>query len=143
MCKQRGFLKINFLVALCGTFGSLYFSEVMHFPPCTLCWYQRIFLYPLAFIFGVAVWTEDCGYRKYAFPIATLGLAISVYHNLLYYGAISEALAPCTEGVSCSSKQLELLGFITIPLLSMISFLLTTALIAADSKNTKGLLNEK
>jgi disulfide bond formation protein DsbB len=136
-------LRVNFLVSLLGTFGSLYFSEVMKLPPCALCWYQRIFLYPLLFIFGVALWTEDSNYRKYAFPIALVGLVISIYHNLLYYGVVSEALAPCTQGVSCSSKQLELFGFITIPLLSMMSFLIVTALIAADSRRHERILNEK
>lgn len=140
---MNGFLRINFLLALFGTLGSLYFSEVMHFPPCVLCWYQRIFFYPLALVFGSAVWTQDRGYRKYAFPIVIMGLAISTYHNLLYYGFISEALTPCTQGVSCSSKQLELFGFITIPLLSMLSFVLMAALIVADSRRMKGLSNEK
>ena len=140
---MRNFLKINFLISLFGTFGSLYFSEVMRFPPCTLCWYQRVFFYPLVFIFGVAMWTEDKGYRKYALPMALFGLAIALYHNLLYYGVISEALAPCTQDVSCSTKQLELFGFITIPLLSMMGFLITTALLAVDTNDHERTLNEK
>ncbi len=115
-------LRINFLNSLMGSLGSLYFSEVMRFPPCALCWYQRIFLYPLVFIFGVALFTEDSGYRKYAFPLALIGFLISIYHNLLYFGFITEALAPCTQGVSCSSKQLQLFGFVTIPLLSLLMF---------------------
>jgi len=141
--STSGFLKFNFLAALAGTFGSLFFSEVMHFPPCTLCWYQRIFLYPLVFIFGVAIWKQDGEYKKYALPIAIAGLATSIYHNLLYYGFISEALAPCTQDVSCSSKQLELLGFITIPLLSMVGFLIIVALIGMDSKKHGRVLSEK
>lgn len=128
---------MNFVVSLVGTFGSLFFSEVMRFPPCALCWYQRIFLYPLILIFGVAVWTDDAGYRKYAFPVAVVGLLIAVYHNLLYYGLIAEALAPCTQGASCSSKQLELFGFITIPLLSMVGFLVIVALLVLDAKKVR------
>lgn len=115
--------KITFLVALIGSLGSLYFSEVMSFPPCTLCWYQRICLYPIVILMAVALWTEDLNYRKYVYSFAGLGLAIAAYHNLLYYGFISEALSPCTQGVSCSTKQLELMGFITIPLLSLVGFL--------------------
>lgn len=128
-------LQINFLAALTGTLGSLYFSEAMKFPPCALCWYQRIFLYPLVFIFGAALWTNDRGYKKYALPLALVGLAIAIYHNLLYFGVITEALAPCTQGVSCSSKQLELFGFITIPLLSFLGFLFICVITAFD-KNT-------
>lgn len=136
---QGLYLKLNFLIALLGTLGSLYFSEVMRFPPCVLCWYQRIFLYPLVFIFAVAVWSEDRSYRKYALPLALTGLAIGLYHNLIYYGVISEALTPCTQGISCSSKQLELFGFITIPFLSMMGFLMTTFLILLDSGKRKDL----
>ena len=89
------------------------------------------------------MWTEDKGYRKYALPMALFGLAIALYHNLLYYGVISEALAPCTQDVSCSTKQLELFGFITIPLLSMMGFLITTALLAVDTNDHERTLNEK
>ena len=126
------YLRINFLLALIATLGSLYFSEVLKFPPCVLCWYQRICIYPLVLIFGAALWTEDKGYKPYALPLLVVGLLISGYHNLVYYGFISEALTPCTQGVSCSSRQLELFGIITIPLLSLISFTAGIALVVAD-----------
>lgn len=134
---MNSYLKLSFLISLLGTSGSLYFSEIMRFPPCALCWYQRIFLYPLVFIFGVAIWTGDDSYRKYALPLAALGLLISLYHNLLYYGLIEEALAPCTQGVSCSAKQLELFGIITIPLLSLSGFLIIVALVALDTRRAR------
>ncbi len=127
-------LKLNFLVAVSGTLGSLYFSEVMKFPPCALCWYQRIALYPLVVIFGVAIWTEDQKYRIYALPLSLIGLAIGVYHNLIYYGFIAPELTPCTAGASCSAKQLELFGFITIPLLSLIGFALITTLMLIPNR---------
>jgi disulfide bond formation protein DsbB len=115
-------LNLNFLIALSGTLGSLYFSEILKFPPCNLCWYQRICLYPLVFIYGAAIWTGDTGYRKYSVPLIAAGLCLSVYHNLLYYDFVSTPLIPCTKEVSCSAKQLELFGFITIPLMSLLSF---------------------
>ncbi len=136
-------LQINFLMVLAGTFGSLYFSEVMKYAPCTLCWYQRICLYPLVFILGVALWTEDSTYRKYALPLALTGLGIAIYHNLLYFGVISEELTLCTQGVSCSSKQLEVFGFLTIPLLSLAGFALNTVLIVFDRRSQKEFLGEK
>ena len=142
-CIMSVLLKVNFLVTLLGATGSLYFSEVMRFTPCVLCWYQRVFLFPLVVIFGAAIWTQDSSYRKYAFPIAIIGTLISIYHNLIYYGLISEALTPCTQGVSCSSKQLELFGFITIPLLSMLSFFIVVALIAIDIIKHERQENEK
>jgi disulfide bond formation protein DsbB len=128
-------LHINFVLVLIGTLGSLYFSEVMKFPPCTLCWYQRVCLYPLVFILGAAIWTSDRHYKRYVLPVVFVGLAIAIYHNLLYFGFISEALAPCTQGLSCSAKQLELFGFITIPLMSLAAFVTTLVLTWLDKTN--------
>jgi disulfide bond formation protein DsbB len=116
------YLRFNFAVALIATFGSLFFSDVLGYPPCLLCWYQRIAMYPLALIFLVALWTQDSGYRKYTLPLAIIGLSIAVYHNLLYYGFLPDSVTPCQQGVSCTSKQVEWLGFVTIPLLSLLSF---------------------
>lgn len=132
-----GALKINFLIVLSGLLGSLYFSEVLGFPPCVLCWYQRIFLYPLAFIFAVAIWTGDLGYKKYALPLAIFGLAIAVYHNLLYFGVLDEGLSPCTKDLSCITKQIEWFGFLTIPLLSLLSFSLTILLVGLDNNSRR------
>ena len=115
--------KINFLIVLFGVAGSLYFSEVMGFPPCVLCWYQRILLYPLLMIYAVSLWTNDGKYQKYVLPFIALGILVAGYHNLLYYGILSESIAPCVAGVSCTTIQLELLGFITIPLMSLLCFL--------------------
>ena len=81
-------------------------------------------MYPLVFILGAALWTEDRNYLKYVMPLATVGLAISSYHVLLYYGWIEDSIIPCSTGVSCTTKQIELLGFLTIPLLSWMSFIL-------------------
>jgi disulfide bond formation protein DsbB len=139
----RLLLRLAFLAAIFGTVGSLFFSEVLRFPPCTLCWYQRIFLFPLVAILGTAIWTEDSGYAKYALPLACIGLLISVYHNLIYYGLISEALSPCTQNLSCSAKQLELFGFVTIPLLSLICFLVLALTIALEFRCRKGNYDEK
>lgn len=112
------------LIALIGTVGSLFFSEVMQLPPCALCWYQRIALYPLVPIIGTGILLRDFARVKYyALPLCVAGLAIAIYHNLLYYGVIPETIAPCTEGVSCTARQLDLFGFITIPLMSLAGFI--------------------
>jgi len=109
-------------IALVATVGSLFFSEVMQLPPCVLCWYQRIAMYPLVVIIGVGIISRDQRMKSYALPICLIGLAISIYHNLLYYGLIPESITPCTEGISCTSRQIEWLGFITIPLLALTAF---------------------
>ena len=113
---------LAWLIALLATVGSLFFSEVMQLPPCVLCWYQRIATYPLVLIIGVGIILRDSRMKFYALPFCFIGLVISIYHNLLYYGVIPESITPCTEGVPCNAVQIEWLGFITIPLMGLAAF---------------------
>lgn len=115
-------LFVAWVQASVATFGSLYFSEVMNLLPCVLCWYQRIFMYPLAILLAVGIWRRNSEIHLYALPLSVVGLGISIYHNLLYYGVIPEAIQPCTSGVSCTTRQIEWLGFITIPLMALTAF---------------------
>jgi disulfide bond formation protein DsbB len=121
-------LKFLFLIALAATLGSLYFGEILKYPPCTLCWYQRICMYPLVVIFGAAIWSSDSGFLKYSLLLSITGLLIASYHNLLYYGIIPDNITPCSQGVSCTTKQIEMFGFLTIPLMSWICFLALNAM---------------
>ncbi|HKX84955.1 MAG TPA: disulfide oxidoreductase, partial [Pyrinomonadaceae bacterium] len=111
-------------ISLLAVVGSLFFSEIMQLPPCVLCWYQRIAMYPLVLIIGTGIILRDVRMKSYALPLCLLGLAVSIYHNLLYYGAIPTELAPCTEGVPCNAVQIEWFGFITIPLMGLASFVI-------------------
>lgn len=113
---------LAWVIALLSTVGSLFFSEVMGLPPCVLCWYQRIAMYPLVLIIAVGILTRDGRMRAYALPLALAGLGLAVYHNLLYYGVVPESLTPCSEGASCTERQIEWLGFVTIPLMGLASF---------------------
>lgn len=131
----------SFLVATIATLGSLFFSDVMHFVPCSLCWYQRIFMYPLFFIFLINLLYPDNKLFKYAFPLVTIGLVLSIYHNLLMFGIISEDLAPCVQGVPCSTRYIDFFGFITIPFLSFISYSILFCLLIILKKGNY--LNEK
>jgi len=120
---RRGILPyLAWVIALVATVGSLFFSEVMGLPPCVLCWYQRIAMYPLVVIIGSGVVMQDSRMKYYALPLCLSGLVISIYHNLLYYGIVSESIIPCTAGISCTSRQIEWLGFITIPLMALAAF---------------------
>jgi disulfide bond formation protein DsbB len=109
-------------IALTGMAGSLFFSEIMQLPPCVLCWYQRIAMYPLVVIIAIGIAARDPRVKIYALPLSAIGLAIAVYHTLLYFGCIPESIAPCTEGVPCNAVQIEWLGFITIPLMGLAAF---------------------
>jgi disulfide bond formation protein DsbB len=119
---KENYLQFGLLVSAVSTAGSLIFSEILKFPPCVLCWYQRIFMYPLVAIFAIGIWKKDKNTTYFALPLAVIGFIIAVYHNLLYYKIIPESAAPCTLGISCTTKQIEWLGFITIPFLSLTAF---------------------
>ena len=110
------------LISCLSMGGSLFFSEVMEFPPCILCWYQRIAMYPLVAIFMVGLFPLSKEVFKYSAPFVALGWLIALWHNLLHLGIIKEDLSPCREGVSCSTVYINWMGFITIPLLSFVAF---------------------
>lgn len=111
-----------FASVLIAMLGSLYFSEIANFPPCVLCWYQRITMYPLVVIIGFAIYKKSRDMLLPAFVLAAVGWVISIYHNLLYYEILPEAAAPCLAGVSCTTKFIEWFGFVTIPFLAFAGF---------------------
>ncbi len=111
-------------VALVGMLGSIYASNILHWLPCNLCWYQRIFLYPLVLIIGIGILRKSDDLEYYVLPFSILGGLVALYHELIQIGIIPEKLLPCTYGVSCTTKYINLYGFITIPLLSLAAFIL-------------------
>ena len=131
-------LFVVWLVSLVATLGSLFFSEVMSLPPCVLCWYQRICMYPLVVVSTIGLVWRDTNSIRYAWPLAAGGLVVAVYHNLLYYHLIADSITPCTQGVSCTSRQIEWLGFITIPLMSLVAFLIIAGSLLVASRRLKG-----
>ena len=134
--KSLTFIFFAFLISLVATFGSLFFSEIMNFIPCSLCWYQRIFMYPLVFLFAINLLFPDDKIFKYSISLAVFGWIISIYHNLLMFGIIPEKLSPCIQGVPCSTQYINWLGFINIPLLSFFAYT-TILILLLKIKNTK------
>lgn len=122
-------------VSLFSLTGSLFFSEVMKLPPCVLCWYQRILMYPLVAVIGVGLLRKDRGLVFYVLPLSLLGTLVALYHNLLYYHILPENIAPCTAGVSCTTRLIEIFGFVTIPLLSLTAFIMISILTFLHHKN--------
>ena len=110
------------VVSVVATLGSLFFSDVMGLPPCVLCWYQRVCMYPLVVIATVALITRDRRATRYAWPFGIAGLVVSSYHSLLYYAVLPANIAPCATGVSCTERKIEWFGVVTIPLLSVAAF---------------------
>ena len=113
---------LSFLVATIATLGSLFFSEIMQFVPCSMCWYQRIFMYPLVLIFLINLLYPDRFIFKYAMPLVITGWLFSFYHNLLMFKIIPESVVPCVQGVPCSTVYINWFGFITIPFLSFMAY---------------------
>ncbi len=129
---QRDWMLIflSWLLATSGMLGSLFFSEVMDLAPCVLCWWQRIFMYPLVVILLLGLYPLDRKVVRYSLPLAVIGLGFGIYHYLLYSGYIPKNLAPCGEGPSCTEVNLELFGFITIPMLAIIAYSVIIALLS-------------
>jgi disulfide bond formation protein DsbB len=119
------------VVASMSTLGALFFSEIMELPPCVLCWYQRIFMFPLVLLLPVGLFPFDARVVLYALPLALAGWLVSLFQVLLVVGLIPEAIRPCTQGVPCSEVQIQWLGFVNIPLLSFIAFSTMNALLIA------------
>ncbi len=128
---------VSWLIAAISTLGSLFFSEVMDLVPCVLCWYQRIFIFPLAFILFIGLFPLDKNVVRYALPIAITGLLFTIYHCLLFYGFIPEKMQPCSQGVSCSDDGMVLFGFLPIPLLSLAAFIMIIILLLSARKLTR------
>ncbi|MBI3633594.1 MAG: disulfide bond formation protein B [Candidatus Vogelbacteria bacterium] len=132
--QKKYYLYASWFVALAAMLGSLYFSEILKLPPCVLCWYQRILMYPLVLIIPVAILNRDEKGHSYVLPLSILGGCVAFYHYLLYIKIIPDTLAPCSTGVSCTTRLVEWFGFINIPLLSFIAFVVITLLMIIYSK---------
>jgi len=119
------------LISLTATLGALFIGEVLGQTPCVLCWYQRIAMFPLAWILGVACLTNDRHIGRYTLPLALTGAAISLWHSLLYAGVVEEALVPCKQnGPSCTDSAMLTVAGLPIPYLSLLSFTMIIVLVA-------------
>lgn len=125
------------LVTAVSTLGALFLGEVMGLAPCVLCWWQRIFMFPLAIVLGLALLAADVRVTRYALPLSAAGGLVAAYHLLLVEGIVPPSLAPCdASGVSCSEVAVRWFGFVTIPLLSVAAFSATLLfLITALQRN--------
>lgn len=132
-------LPLAFAVAATCMLGSLYMSEVRHFPPCDLCWYQRIAMYPLAVILLVAVIRKDRAVWRYVLPVALIGAAISTYHYLHERFPESVSTA-CSMEASCATLWIWHFHFLSIPAMAWVGFVTisTLMLIARSSLRRSG-----
>jgi len=127
--STRGVLALSTLVAAVATVGSLFFSLGLGLVPCELCWYQRILMYPLVVVLGVAAIEDRAGVYRTALPLSLFGLVVSSYH--VYLQVFPSVGGTCSLGGGCASIQYPMLGgLLTIPRLALVAFLLVTVLVA-------------
>lgn len=115
-------------VALVATFGSLVYSEVIHFVPCRLCWFQRIAMYPMSIVLLVGAIRRDFQVKYYALPLSLLGLGISIYHYLVQTFPSLEGGA-CDPSNPCSAKYVDIFGFVSIPFMAGAGFMVIAVLL--------------
>ena len=122
----------GFLLALGAIVGSLTYSEVFKFAPCTFCWWQRIFMYPQVIVLGTAIYLKDVKVWITSIILSIIGACFSMYHILLQSGVIGPSGACTTGGVSCTRIDVLIFGWITIPIMCLVLFvgILTFAYIA-------------
>ena len=124
---------LAWVVAAVCTAGSLIYSEVIHFVPCRLCWFQRIAMYPLSIILLVGAIRREALVKFYALPLALAGLATSIYHYLIQVYPSIEG-GSCDPANPCSARYVEEFGFISIPFMAGAGFILISVLLAFYTK---------
>ncbi|HDR8054780.1 disulfide bond formation protein B [Bacillus cereus] len=112
----------SFLVSIVATIGSLYFSEVKGYVPCSLCWYQRILMYPIPLLMFISILTNDKNVKYYLRYFSGIGIVISSYHNYIQFTQQKSSF--CSVTSSCLTIYGKWGGFITIPLMSLTAFII-------------------
>ena len=122
-------------IALISTLGSLYYSAIVHFRPCRLCWWQRISMYPLVPILAVGLLRRDRAVALYALPLSLMGLSWAIYHTQLRWWP--EQGSSCEIDAACTSVWVNTFGFVSIPFMAGAGFLAITALLVASLRLNK------
>ncbi|KMY53139.1 disulfide bond formation protein DsbB [Bacillus sp. FJAT-27231] len=122
--KKENLLLIAWGASFIAMLGSLYFSEVMKYEPCELCWYQRILMYPLVLILGLAIIKKDETAARYSLTLSAVGGCISLYHYAIQKIDFFTDTAPACGRVPCTGMYINWFGFITIPFLALTAFII-------------------
>lgn len=122
-------------IALFATLGSLYWSEILDIEPCSLCWYQRICLFPLSVMLGMSAYRQDRSIIPYALPLVIVGAAVAFYQFLIQNFQLSSH--GCHKNAICTQGTI-FLNWVSLPMLSLLAFLLLGILLVfAWSKQEK------
>ncbi len=116
-------LNLLFVEALFAFVGSLVYSQIIGFPPCDLCWVQRILIYPQVIIALVAMIKKDKMIVDYLLPMSIIGALVALYHSLIQWGFSFGATGGCTAlGGACAKVFVLEFGYITMPFMSFTIF---------------------
>ncbi|UFU00502.1 disulfide oxidoreductase [Radiobacillus kanasensis] len=122
--KKETILFLVWAQSVIATLGSLFFSEIMHFIPCELCWYQRILMYPLVVIYGYAVFKKDIQFALPGLIMSGIGVLVSSYHYTLQKVPTLQQAGESCGIIPCTTEYINVFGFITIPFLALVAFLI-------------------
>tara|TARA_B100001093_G_C26509063_1_gene876717 strand:+ start:160 stop:708 length:549 start_codon:yes stop_codon:yes gene_type:complete len=123
-------------IASLASIGSLFYSEISGFVPCTYCWYERIAMYPLVLILGVGIYLKSKDSWLYALPLSIIGLLITIYHYQLQMFPNQNSLS-CSTEVSCTGTWIKEFGFVTMPFMALSTFFLISVLLLIPNINNK------
>ncbi len=136
--RQEALLFMAWATSVLAMFGSLYFSEIRHYEPCELCWYQRILMYPMALILGVAIVKKDYRISLYSMVLSVVGACISLYHfSIQKVPFLADNAISCGR-IPCTGQYINWFGFISIPFLALVAFVIIFILSLLMWKQTKG-----
>ncbi|WP_413381141.1 disulfide oxidoreductase [Alkalihalobacillus sp. 1P02AB] len=122
--KTENIMLLGWVTSLIAMLGSLYFSQIKQFVPCTLCWYQRIMMYPIVLILLIGIIRKDKNSAIYSLVFAGIGLCMSVYHYSLQKVSFLQDVAPSCGQVPCTGQYINWFGFVTIPFLAGTAFII-------------------
>ncbi len=134
-------LWLAWMMAVVATLGSLYYSQVAHFIPCEYCWYQRIGMYPLAIILGIAAFRADSAIRRYAYPLAILGGTVSAYHYLIQ-NFPNLATGVCSTATPCTAALVWKYDFVSIPFMALVSFATIITVLLLDGEHAETVVDQ-
>lgn len=122
---KRNALLLGLISTIVATVGSLFYSQIVNLPPCSLCWIQRILLFPQIIIIGFALYYESRKAIRLSAILSVLGIMFAGYHSYLQYGGgVSSAICNFLGGISCSQRYFIEFGYITMPIMSLTIFVL-------------------
>lgn len=121
--KQENLLLFIWAPSIVALLGSLFFSEIMGYPPCDLCWIQRIFMYPLVIIYGTALWKKDISIALPGLFLSGIGMLVSIYHYLTQKLPALQKAGDACGLIPCNNIYINWFGFVTIPFLAGTAFI--------------------